>query len=327
MVAQALTMLSASEFRRGHGSSARATATEGLELAQATGQRNIACYHLAILARVAASFGTEDETRSLVAQCYQATLNRRLPRIEHMTEVALGEMELARGNAERALAHLGEVAAAGLGPGDTLSRMQAVPSYVEASIRAGQPDLAVSAAASFGQWAAATGSPSGLALHARLLALLAPADAAGPQFAEALRLHLTAPPLFDRARTELLYGEWLRRRRERLRAREHLRAALDLFERLGASPWADRARAELRATGETARPREPGLTEQLTPRELQVARFIAAGASTRQTASQMFLSPRTIDAHLRSIYAKFGITSRTELRAADLGEITHHAAQ
>ena len=327
MVAQALTMLSASEFRRGHGSSARATATEGLELAQATGQRNIACYHLAILARVAASFGTEDETRSLVAQCYQATLNRRLPRIEHMTEVALGEMELARGNAERALAHLGEVAAAGLGPGDTLSRMQAVPSYVEASIRAGQPDLAVSAAASFGQWAAATGSPSGLALHARLLALLAPADAAGPQFAEALRLHLTAPPLFDRARTELLYGEWLRRRRERLRAREHLRAALDLFERLGASPWADRARAELRATGETARPREPGLTEQLTPRELQVARFIAAGASTRQAASQMFLSPRTIDAHLRNIYAKFGITSRTELRAADLGEITHHAAQ
>src|SRR5262249_22125946 len=130
MVAQALTMLSSSEFRRGHGASARATATEGLELAQATGQRNIACYHLAILARVAASFGTEDETRSLVTQCHQATMNHQLPQIEHMTEVALGEMELARGNAERALAHLGEVAAAGLGPGDPLSRMQAVPSYV-----------------------------------------------------------------------------------------------------------------------------------------------------------------------------------------------------
>jgi ATP/maltotriose-dependent transcriptional regulator MalT len=327
MVAQALTMLSATEFLQGHGASARATATEGLELAQATGQRNIACSHLARMARVAGSFGTEDETRSLVTQFNQATANHRLPPFEDLITVALGEMELAHGNAERALAHLSEVAAAGLRPSDPLNRLVAVPSYVEASIRAGQPDRAVSAAASFGHWAATTRSAPDLALHARLLALLAPAGAADPHFAEALRLHLTAQRQFDRARTELLYGESLRRRRERLRAREHLRVALDLFERLGAHPWAGRARAELRATGETARPREPGLTEQLTPRELQVARFIAAGASTRQAASQMFLSPRTIDAHLRSIYAKFGITSRTELRAADLGEITHHAAQ
>jgi DNA-binding CsgD family transcriptional regulator len=327
MVAQALTMLSSIEFLQGHGASARATATEGLELAQATGQRNIACFHLAVLARVAASFGTEDETRSLVTQCYQATVNHMVPPIEHITTVALGEMELARGNAERALAHLTEVAAAGLRPGDPLSRLQAVPCYAEASIRAGQPDLAASAAASFGRWAATTRSASGLALHARLVALLAPADAADTHFAEALRLHLTAQRPFDRARTELLYGESLRRRRERLHAREHLRVALDLFERLGAQPWAGRAGAELRATGETARPREPGPTEQLTPQELQVARFIAAGASTRQTASQMFLSPRTIDAHLRGIYAKLGITSRTELRAADLGEITQDAAR
>ena len=327
MVAQALTMLSVSEFRRGHGSSARATATEGLELAQATGQRNIACYHLVVLARVAASFGTEDETRSLVTQCYQATANHRLPQIEHMTAVALGEMELARGNAERALAYLSEVAAAGLGPGDPLIRLHALPCYAEASIRTGQPDLATCATASFGQWAAATQSAPDLGLHARLLALLAPPEAADLHFDEALRFHLAAQRPFDRARTELLYGESLRRRRERLHAREHLRVALDLFERLGAHPWTGRARAEQRATGETARPREPGLTEQLTPQELQVARFVAAGASTRQAASQMFLSPRTIDAHLRSIYAKFGITSRIELRAADLGEITHHAAQ
>jgi DNA-binding CsgD family transcriptional regulator len=324
MVAQALTAI---ELLQGHGASARAAATEGLELAEATGQRNIACIHLALLARVAASFGTEDETRSLVTQFNQATANHRLPPFEDMITVALGEMELARGNAERALAHLSEVAAAGLRPSDPLNRIFAVPSYAEASIRVGQPDLAASAAASFSHWAAATQSAPDLALHARLLALLAPAGAADPHFAEALRLHLTAQRPFDRARTELLYGESLRRRRERLRAREHLRVALDLFERLGAHPWSGRARAELRATGETARPREPGFTEQLTPRELQVARFIAAGASTRQAASQMFLSPRTIDAHLRSIYAKFGITSRTELRAADLGEITHHAAQ
>jgi DNA-binding CsgD family transcriptional regulator len=327
MVVQALTMLSASERLQGHGASARASATEGLQLAQTTGQRNIACFHLALLARVAASFGAEDETRSLVTQCYQATVNHLLPPIEHMIAVALGEMELARGNAERAVAHLSEVAAAGLGPGDSLSRLYGLPCYAEASIRAGQPDLAAPAVASFGQWAAATRSAPNLALHARLLALLAPAEAADAHFAKALRLHLTARQPFDRARTELLYGEWLRRRRERLHAREHLRMALDLFERLGAHPWAGRARAELRASGETARLREPGPTEQLTPQELQVARFIAAGASTRQAASQMFLSPRTIDAHLRSIYAKLGITSRTELRAADLDQITGDAAR
>lgn len=326
MVAQALTMVTATEFHQGHGASARASATEGLELARATGQHNIACFHLASLARIAASFGTEDETRSLVTQFNQASANHRVPPFEDIITVALGEMELARGNAERALAHLSEVAAAGLRPGDPLSRLFAVPSYAEASIRAGQQDLAASAAASFGHWADATRSAPHLALHARLLALLAPADAADPHFAEALRLHLTAQRPFDRARTELLYGESLRRRRERLRAREHLRVALDLFERLGAHPWAGRARAELRATGETARPREPGPTEQLTPQELQVARFITAGASTRQAASQMFLSPRTIDAHLRSIYAKLGIASRTELRAADLGEIIHDTA-
>ena len=151
--------------------------------------------------------------------------------------------------------------------------------------------------------------------------------ATDPHFAKALRLHLTAQRPFDRARTELLYGESLRRRRERLQAREHLRAALDLFERLGAHPWAGRARAELRASGETARPRMPGPTEQLTSQELQVARFITAGASTRRAASQIFHTPRTNDAHLRSIYAKLGITSRAELRVADLGEIPQDAAQ
>ena len=95
-------MLSAIEFLQGHGASARATATEGLELAQATGQRNMACFHLAVLARVAASFGTEDETRSLVTQCYKASANHRVPPIEDIITVALGEMELARGNAQRA---------------------------------------------------------------------------------------------------------------------------------------------------------------------------------------------------------------------------------
>ena len=121
---------------------------------------------------------------------------------------------------------------------------------------------------------------------------------------------------FDRARTQLLLGERLRRDRRRVEARAHLRAALAAFEALGAAPWAERARAELRATGETARRRDPGTLAQLTPQELQVARFVREGLSNKEVAAQLFLSPRTIDAHLRSVFAKLGVTSRTQLARA-----------
>jgi DNA-binding CsgD family transcriptional regulator len=140
-------------------------------------------------------------------------------------------------------------------------------------------------------------------------------------FEQALRLHAASGRPFDRARTELLYGESLRRRRKRLQAREHLRAANELFERLSADPWAERARTELRASGETPRRRDPGRAQQLTPPEHQVARIVAAGATSEEAAARLFLSPRTIHAHLRSIYAKLGISSRSELQAADLDHL------
>ena len=104
-------------------------------------------------------------------------------------------------------------------------------------------------------------------------------------------ISVRAPASFDRARTELLYGESLRRRRKRLQAREHLlRAALELFERLSADPWAERARTELRACGETPRRRDPGRAQQLTPQEHQVARIVAAGATSEEAAARLFLS-------------------------------------
>jgi DNA-binding NarL/FixJ family response regulator len=96
-------------------------------------------------------------------------------------------------------------------------------------------------------------------------------------------------------------------------ARVHLRTALDIFERLQAVPWAERARAELRASGESARRRDPSTVTQLTPQEVQVARFVAQGFSNRDVAAKLFLSPRTIDFHLRNVFAKLGISRRTEL--------------
>ena len=136
-------------------------------------------------------------------------------------------------------------------------------------------------------------------------ALLAEGDEASEHFEEALRLGSDARPL-DLARIQLLYGEHLRRERRRTDARLQLRAALEGFERLQAEPWAERARIELRASGETARKRDPSTISQLTPQELQVARYVADGLSNKAIATQLFLSPRTIDSHLRRVFAKLG---------------------
>ena len=109
---------------------------------------------------------------------------------------------------------------------------------------------------------------------------------------------------FDHARTRLLYGELLRRARRRTDARSHLRSAMDAFERLGATPWQERARSELRASGETARKREPSTLTELTPQQTQIARLVAEGASNKDVAAQLFLSPRTVDYHLRNVFVK-----------------------
>jgi DNA-binding CsgD family transcriptional regulator len=123
------------------------------------------------------------------------------------------------------------------------------------------------------------------------------------------------------ARTELAFGEFLRRARRPREARQHLRAALDGFEALGAEVWAERARVELRASGQTARRRVADTRDQLTEQELQIAHFVAQGLSNREVAAQLFLSPRTIAAHLRNIFRKLGISSRTELARRHLESV------
>ena len=174
-----------------------------------------------------------------------------------------------------------------------------------------------------------TGQPWALALAARCRALLAgPAAEAEGHFREAVHWHATGTRPFERARTELLYGEWLRRARRPRQAREQLRAALDTFDPLRAAPWAQRACNELRAAGETVSQRgtdgrgasqhgasQDGASQhgQLTPRETQIVRMAAGGATNREIAAQLFLSPRTVDYHLHKIFAKLGVRSRIEL--------------
>ncbi|HEY8583475.1 MAG TPA: LuxR C-terminal-related transcriptional regulator, partial [Capillimicrobium sp.] len=129
----------------------------------------------------------------------------------------------------------------------------------------------------------------------------------------ALRHHDRDGQPFERARTELAFGERLRRSGQRVEAREWIGAALQGFERLGARPWAERAQAELRATGRTSRRRDASTADDLTPQELQIAGYVTQGMTNREIAAAMFLSPKTIEYHLRSVFRKLDVRSRTEL--------------
>jgi DNA-binding CsgD family transcriptional regulator len=153
--------------------------------------------------------------------------------------------------------------------------------------------------------------------HALLASAASRADA-DRLFERSLALHAKTARSFDRARTELAYGEHLRRSRQRVAARHHLRAALEVFEDLRAALWADRAAQELRASGETARKRDVSTTTDLTPQELQVAQLVQLGLTNKEAAAQLFVSPRTVDFHLRNVFAKTGVTSRVELARLEL---------
>ena len=117
----------------------------------------------------------------------------------------------------------------------------------------------------------------------------------------------------DLARAHLLYGEWLRRRRRRLDARTQLRLAHDLFSDFGTEAFAERARVELEATGEHARRRTVDTLGQLTPQETQISRLVAQGNTNREIAAQLFVSPSTVEYHLRKVFRKLGVRSRTQL--------------
>jgi DNA-binding CsgD family transcriptional regulator len=192
----------------------------------------------------------------------------------------------------------------------------ALPELIEAATRTGQTELAAEA---LGRLAKATSigqTDWGQGIYARSRALLGDGADADRWYREAVdRLGRTGfrPEL---ARAHLLYGEWLRRERRRAEARTQLRTAHDMFAVIGMQAFAERARGELRATGETVRTRTAGPRDQLTPQEAQIARLARAGLSNPEIATQLFLSPRTVEYHLAKVFTKLDITSRRQLRQA-----------
>lgn len=314
----ALQLLASAEMLSGQHRFARAHATEGLELASTLEQDNRICHFRAVLAWLHAISGDEETTRELATLSLRHAEAQRIAPTAVIARWALGLSELGSGRYPEALEHL---LPHGDAPGaHPLLAVICTPDLVESAIRAGHGDLARPHLARFDAWAAEIDRPWANAARARCHALLAEQpDAAEEHFLAALRIYerlgATAHPRgFDRARTELLYGEWLRRARRSGASRTPLTSAAETFDRLGAAPWARRARGELRAGGRSPRtPPRRSSTRSLTPQELQVVMLAAEGAGNREIGARLFLSPRTVAYHLYKAFPKLGVSSRTEL--------------
>jgi DNA-binding NarL/FixJ family response regulator len=286
---------------------------EGLRLAEDTGQLNTAAQHLASLALVSAIQGDAETARVRSRAALKLAAAHRVGVVEARGAWALAYLDLAAGRHREAAARLRTAAWTGHGQGHLVIQVMATPQFVEAAVRIGEIAEAQAALAVFERWVSSTRSPDRLALAARCRALLTPQDEAEELYAEALDLHQQGECAFERARTQLLLGGALRRARHRRSSREHLHGALETFERLGTRSWADQARAELRASGESVRPRQHATTADLTPQQLQIARLAAAGATNREIAGRLYLSHRTVEHHLSKIFTKLEIRSRVEL--------------
>ncbi|MFD4638130.1 ATP-binding protein [Lentzea sp. NPDC058436] len=261
---------------------------------------------------LAAVTGDEERCRSLAAEVLPV-LDGRHAVGAALTFWGLGLLDLAAGRYGAAFDALRTVCT---GPARHDFLIRAVPDLVEAAVRDGDPGRVTEQLTAFERWAKHVDSPIATALLHRCQAVVEDSE---EHYRAALDLHASHGGRFDQARTHLLYGEWLRRRRRRGEARTELTAALNGFTRLGAPAWEARAGSELTALGErpALEPVADDALKNLTPQEVQVVRLAAAGLSNKEIGAQLFLSPRTIGHHLYRAYPKLGVTRRIEL--AQLG--------
>ncbi|GAA1523763.1 LuxR family transcriptional regulator [Actinomadura kijaniata] len=338
-----LFFMAEGEVFAGRHLDALTTATEALGLAQDTGQRQWVSQFTSVLAYLAAARGDEQACRrhaeAGLAGAAAGVTSPGAP----WAYWSLGLLELGQGRAEAALARFERLAREPMR--HHICATRSTPDLVESAVRVGAPERAAEPLARFERWAASARQPWARALVLRCRGLLGTDEQAEQAYAAALELHDQDSRPLEYARTALLYGEWLRRARRKAEARGLLNGALEVFDRLGMAPWAERARGELTATGAPDRgpragnshggqsgqggPRGQGGQDRggagaaaaLTPQELQIVRLAAQGLSNRDIAAQLFLSHRTVGYHLYKAYPKLGVASRGELKdlAADLG--------
>jgi DNA-binding CsgD family transcriptional regulator len=308
---------------------AEASYAEAIRLARETGQTTELAMSLAGLCWLESRRGKDDDCRRHADEAQSICAERDIHVGEAWVSFALGDLELSLGRPEAAVAHLQRLATLlerhGLGDPDLAPGAE----LTDALLRTGHAEAARAVAAAYLAAATAKGQPWAVARAHRATAQVADDAGMDEGFRSALDWHARTLDRFEVARTALAYGERLRRAGRRVDARVQLRAALEEFDRLGALHWSERAAAELTATGETITRTAAGVATALTPQELQVSVLLAEGRTTREAAAALFLSPKTVEYHLRKVYAKLGIRSRDELAVvvADLAAPTQEHAE
>lgn len=292
-------------------------AETALTLAEDTGHGPLAAHIRGLLARVAALEGDADRCRTLAGESIRYAQEHGMPPVAADAGWALGLLELGQGRYESALSRM-----ANRWPGWPYSALwtRSTADHIEAAVRAGDPATATRLLSELEQASQRLPDPCAPAVVARCRALAGDAEHADRNFLAALEPGPCDDQPFEQARTLLDYGRWLRRAHRKADARVRLRAALEIFQRMGAAPWAACAQGELRATGACsgAAARTQGLAARLTPQERQVVRLALTGATNRDIGAQLFLSPRTVAQHLHHAFPKLGVATRTELARLDL---------
>jgi DNA-binding CsgD family transcriptional regulator len=315
LLARALALQSWSAVQVADLSTAIPAADEACRLARETMQPLVMATAEAVQALLAVLRGDAEEAAALAERAERASVPAGSSAVLAAAQLARGLAALSGGDPAAALGYLRRIHDPADPAYHQAIRCLTIGDLAEAAVRGGDLGAIRTIMAEMEAAARCTTAP---ALHASLRyarALLASDDQACALFDAALRSDMSTAP-FLRARVQLAYGEWLHRQRRNSAAREPLRAARERFDALGVIPWSDRARQQLRSTGETSRRRIPAAREQLTPQELQIVQMAADGLSNREIGQTLYLSPRTVSSHLYRVFPKLGITSRTELRAA-----------
>ncbi|MCP2325263.1 DNA-binding CsgD family transcriptional regulator [Hamadaea flava] len=290
------------EFFHGRHRDADISAAEGLDVARDGGQPLWISQLSALRAVLAAVAGASEDCRSLAAEALAAAAPSCEPAGHTWAQWALALLDLGEGRPEAAVPRL--LSLQDDPYAHQVAAYRCVPDLVEAAVRAGSPAVSLDR---FTEFVERVQQPWATALLLRCQALLG-----GDEQLFQHSLALPARP-FEQARTELLYGEWLRRARRKAEARTVLQRALEVFDRLDAHPWAARTRTELAATGLPTSEPVASAVASLTPQELQIARLAAQGLSNKDIAAQLFLSPKTVAYHLYKAYPKLGVTARSDL--------------
>jgi DNA-binding CsgD family transcriptional regulator len=319
MLASPLYIAAGAAYRLGHWDTAEAALDEALQTAAQSGQHLYRGLILSAVARLAAARGAEERSRAAARQALALADGQDIDSGRNYARSSLGFLELGLGRVREAIGHLE--------PAAEIARRHGVAEHglmpwsadlIEAYARAGRTEEARHGLAALERDVIGSDVACPRAMHARCLGMLT--DDYDAAFAEALAWHDRRPMPFERARTQLAYGRRLYREGRRADARVPLRAALEGFERLGAEPWAARARDELRAAGGRLRATSVGDGAALSAQEARVATAAARGGSTREIAAGLFLAPKTVEFHLGQIYRKLGVRTRAQMVAVLAGK-------